>query len=35
MNALTGNKTVLLIFCSMDMNALTGNVFVHLMPEGI
>jgi hypothetical protein len=25
MNALTGNKAGLLIFCSIDMNALTGN----------
>jgi hypothetical protein len=25
MNALTGNKAVLLIFCSIDINALMGN----------
>jgi hypothetical protein len=30
MNALTGNKTGLYIFCSIDMNALTGNAQNHI-----
>jgi hypothetical protein len=29
MNALTGNKAGLLIFCSIDINALTGNAQNH------
>jgi hypothetical protein len=29
MNALTGNKAALLISCSIDMNALTGNAQNH------
>jgi hypothetical protein len=29
MNALTGKKAVLLLFRSIDMNALTGNAQTH------
>jgi hypothetical protein len=43
MNALTGNKTALLIFRSIDMDVLTGNAYPELRcckaesptPEGV